>query len=122
MKHTYKTATEILHSQQPTEESTTTASSTTTQSEELIEAHPYNDTKIVIRGHKDKGYFATIGNQRISDVKETVGEIEDLLDERDWNILMNIIAFILERVISESTIKEEINTIEEPLKGSYKVD
>lgn len=80
----FKTATEQLNTQNNVEKSTTTTSST------LIENEPYGNTPIWIRGNKENGYFATIGNYKITGNFVEKENLINALDKPDLELIIKI--------------------------------
>lgn len=54
-------------------------------------------TPFVITGNEDRGYFVRLGDYRISDIQKTPEEAENELVEQHWNVIMRMIASIVER-------------------------
>ena len=47
----------------------------------------YGQSPIYVRGNKELGYFATIGDQRITeDFFDTPDDVEDFLSTKNWTI------------------------------------
>lgn len=69
-------------------------------SKKLIEREEWKKSGIWII-ETEEGCFAAIGNNRITDIHEHKEAIEDILEEKDWNILLLSIAVIAAKIGDE---------------------
>lgn len=64
---------------------------------EVIYNKQYQGSALWIRGDLNQ-YFATIGDSIITEKYETPEEVEEILDKRDYNVIMNIICTIMDKL------------------------
>lgn len=81
-----KTATEQLRSQNNVEESTTGTSSTRQQ----VNKQLHKNSSVWVRGNDEDGYYATIGNHRITETAGTIEDIEDYVNFPDVDTIITI--------------------------------
>lgn len=76
---------------------------------ELRYDQQWEDTPIWIRGDAEKGYFATMGAHRITEAKETLYEVQDILRRKEWNVILNIVSVMTGAIAGEmwNTMKKE---------------
>lgn len=81
---------ELLHGQNTAEENPNKENF----SEQLIVNEEYKDTKLRIVGHKEKGYAVAIGNKALTEFKKTRAEAEEMIENKDWGMIITLIATI----------------------------
>lgn len=64
---------------------------------EIIYNRQYENSALWIRGDLNQ-YFATMGDSIITPKYDTPEEVIELLDKRDYNILMNMICIIMDKL------------------------
>lgn len=64
---------------------------------ELIYNKQYQGSALWIRGNLNQ-YFATIGDSIITEKYDTPEEVEEILDKKDYNVIMNIICTIMDKL------------------------
>lgn len=101
----YKTATELLNTQNSEEESTTETSSAT---ELTHNEQSKNNPNFWIRGNKEKGYFVTFGQHKLCESQETVEQCAALIDSKDWNLILNVVMTIIYTVTPMTDTTDEI--------------
>lgn len=66
--------------------------------DQLVYNEDYMQTGIWIRGSENTGYFATIGNHRVSDIMEDADTVRTQLDSTDWRTLLSVICVLAENI------------------------
>lgn len=88
---------------------------------ELFKRKTLTTNGIMVIGNDERGYFAAIGNSRISEVYETYQEVEEKVADKDWEILGAYVAVMIEgynRLEREKFLgKPEF----EPIEGKYDI-
>lgn len=82
------------------------------KNKELFKRKMLTNNGIMVVGNDERGYFAGIGNSRISEVYETYQEVEELVEKKDWEIIGAYVAVMIEGYMK---IKEE----QGPIEGKY---
>lgn len=104
----YKTATELLSTQNNTEKSTNEDCSTIPNSSTPSQINEqYGKTPIWVRGNYENGFFATMGKYRITPVLEEMSEVYDMLINCDAETVINIFCNMI--MAHEEVKKEELN-------------
>lgn len=106
--HTHKTATDTLNTQTNANESTNEASSTQTNEQ-------WGNTPIWIRGNSETGFYATIGNYRITEPHAHFDEIVNMLYHPKLELIMTLISTMIEanEKFNNITALQHLNTIKE---------
>lgn len=99
---------ELLNGQNSAEETQNKENS----SNELIERIKIEGTPFWIIGQREKGYFAVMGENKITDTRTTAKEVQEDLVKEQYNITFRMIGIITEKMIEEILTSEKI-TIEE---------
>lgn len=84
---------DILHTQGGLEENQPKENSS---EKELFKRKTLTNNGIMVVGNDDRGYFAAIGLSRISEVYKTHLEVEELVKDKDWEILGAYVATMIE--------------------------
>lgn len=92
-KHKQK---ELLSTQLNVEETPNSNSS-----EDLIERIQIKTTPFWIIGQKEKGYFLVMGKHQISEIMETIEEVENYLTTYTWDITLKLCLIIYNDVQKE---------------------
>jgi hypothetical protein len=90
----------ILNTSNNTEEKINSKSS------EIIKAEEYDMFTIV---ETDNGYFIALGNNRLSEFKESKQECKYLIDNKDWSLMFNVIITSCKAFINSELNKVENN-------------
>lgn len=66
--------------------------------EELIERTSLDDNSqiVILTGNKDKGYFATIGKYRLTDIYPNAQDVIDFINGNQWDFITRLIATMIE--------------------------
>lgn len=97
---------------------TTTTTNSTPQNEEIIKYKPIEKTPFTLVWQKDMGYFLTMGKFKITENYETEEEIEQILTEKPYQLILEMIGVLIE--INEEL--KEIETIEKINKTKEQIN
>lgn len=89
MKQTTTKQGDLLHTQSNVEETPNNKST-------LITHNKIEGTPFYVTGNEEKGYFIRLGDYKISEAKQTEDEAIKDLEENKWNIMVNIIATVVD--------------------------
>lgn len=95
------------------------------ESKEAFKRKTLTTNGLMVIGNDERGYFAGIGNSRISEVYKTWEEVEQLVKDKDWEILGAYIAVIVEsymRIRDEQMNQTAIEGKYDIGTDSYNVD
>lgn len=88
---------DILHTQENIKETHNKKSNS------LITHEPIEGTPFAITGASDKGYFLRLGDYRLTQDYKTTEEVRKILHTEMWDILIKVIAIILEKNTQQIT-------------------
>lgn len=74
-------------------------------SEPEITNQPVEYTPFRLIGQKNKGYFITIADQRLSEYFETEAEALQSINDKNWNLIANLIISII-TIVDKNKIKQ----------------
>lgn len=77
----------------------------------LIENEPMEGTPFRLVGNKDRGYFATWGKYRVTEVHETMAQARETILEMNWTEVMTCCMAVAMQVIEERLITAPGTTI-----------
>lgn len=108
-----QTQTELLKEQSNLENESTNKESS---SEELEYNKEYQETGIWIRGNETTGYYITVGNWKVSNIYTTPGEAKELLDNRNYDLIMRITLAQIHHTLMHILPPEQAQKLTEPIK------
>nr|WAE43662.1 MAG: hypothetical protein [Microviridae sp.] len=73
----------------------------------VIEGTPF----VIIHDKQNKVYFAVIGQNRVTELKETEQEVREDIGGTNWGMMINIIAIICKKMISELQTEQQANRV-----------
>lgn len=76
---------------------------------ELVERHRVPDTGFDIIGNKEKGYFVALGIYRITEPKQTIKECEQMIKQKNYEIILGLISASI--IMNNKELKPQIEKI-----------
>lgn len=72
---------------------------------EKVGSSPFMIVTYITENNKKRS-FLTLGNHRISDLVENAQELRDMVDNKEWEILVSLVTLVVERVIEQVKIED----------------
>lgn len=85
-------------------------------SSQLMINEKIGNSPIFVNGNEEQGYWASLGYYRLTEATPNKQDIIDAVTERDWNIIIGIVAAMLDIEKQHASIQDKVKAFENELK------